>query len=537
MDHLTLPTAYASNDAPKKHPTVDGGIHTWKRFLADLGAADPETNEGRAELIEQIGLGLGARSVSLFLYEENEEHELSKSMLVWSANQGCVSQQLSQDEINRLLQVLDSGAPLTIDTTKMERVVWLPLKAGRHKAFGAIEIRKDGELPNYTSLMAINELVETSFHHARQIRRLRENVKALETIQGQLIASRNTLRALFDSSPASIYIIDLDYTLMAVNMSQADLAQRSPKVLVGEKCYNALYKRKTPCPDCLVWETMNTGETTRRLEKRWGDDGINREFEISTFPIKNDAGQIHQAFLFEEDVTERQQLQASLAQSEKLAAVGQLAAGVAHEINNPLTTILANAQLLQRKIPQQDAELQEMLELIIQGSDRASQAVRALLDFSRRERYERAPVDLNQTIQRTVRFLRHELNSRSITLDFEAAPNLPKVVASQDHLQSVWLNLILNSIDAIYPDPGRIQITTCQIDEQVQIAISDDGQGIRSEHIQRVFEPFFTTKEISHGTGLGLAVCHQIVSRHGGQIFVSSKLGEGTTFTIHLPLN
>jgi two-component system NtrC family sensor kinase len=365
---------------------------------------------------------------------------------------------------------------------------------------------------------------------------LREKIEALEAIQGQLIASRNTLRGLFDSSPASIYIVDLHYTVMAVNMSQADLAQRSPQVLVGEKCYYSLYQRKTPCPDCLVGKTMKSGETTRRMERRWDEDGSNREFEISTFPIRDDAGQIQQAFLFEEDITERQQMQASLAQSEKLAAVGQLAAGVAHEINNPLTTILANAQILQRKVPQHDAELHEMLDLIIQGSDRASQAVRALLDFSRHERYGRAPVDINQTIQRTVRFLRHELDSRSITLEFEAEKNLPVVIASQDHLQGVWLNLILNAIDAIHPGPGRIKITTCQIDDQVRITFSDDGRGIRPDHIQRVFEPFFTTKEIGHGTGLGLAVCHQIVSRHGGQIVVNSGPGEGATFSVHLPL-
>lgn len=536
MENLPLPATLASNDALKSASLFENGIYAWTRFLADLAAADPETIEGRESIVEQIGLSLGARSVSLFIYEGSEEHKLSNSKLVWSANQGCIRQQLSQDEMNRLCKVLASGDPFTTHNTRVERVVFLPLKVEGHEAIGAIEIRKDGELPNHALLITISELIERNFTHTKQILRLRENIKALQTRQGQLIVSRNTLRALFDSSPSSIYIVDFHDTLMAVNLSRADLARRSPQVLVGEKCYRALYQRESPCPDCLVGKTMKTGEITRRMERRWGEDGINLEFEISTFPIRDDADQIRQAFLFEENVTERQQLQASLAQSEKLAAVGQLAAGVAHEINNPLTTILANAQLLQRKIPRQDAELHEMLEMIIQGSDRASQAVQALLDFSRPERYERAPVDLNQTIQRTVAFLRHELDARSITLEFKAAQNLPEVVASQDHLQGVWLNLILNAIDAIHPGPGRILITTCQVDDQVQIAISDNGQGIRPEHIQRVFEPFFTTKEIGHGTGLGLAICHQIVSRHGGQIFVSSRPGEGATFTVNLPL-
>ena len=260
------------------------------------------------------------------------------------------------------------------------------------------------------------------------------------------------------------------------------------------------------------------------------------ELEISIFPIWDQDGQVEQAFLFEEDVTERQQLQSSLAQSEKLAVVGQLAAGVAHEINNPLTTILANAQLLQRSLPPEDKDNQEMVALIIQASDRASQAVRDLLDFARRERYELTPTDLNETIQRTLALIRHELGSRSITLKFDPAVDLPAVNASQDHLQGVWLNLLINAIDAIDPGPGTIHITTSRVDDSFEISVADSGQGIPPEHISRIFEPFYTTKEPGSGTGLGLSVCHQIVTRHGGKILVNSQPDEGTTFTVYLPI-
>jgi two-component system NtrC family sensor kinase len=260
------------------------------------------------------------------------------------------------------------------------------------------------------------------------------------------------------------------------------------------------------------------------------------EHEISTFPIWDNDRQVTQAFLFEEDVTERQHLQATLAQSEKLAAVGQLAAGVAHEINNPLTIILANAQLIQRNLPAGDEELLDMADLIVQATERASQAVRDLLDFSRRERYELAPIDLNETIQRTLGLISHELGTRTISLQFDPALNSPTVNASQDHLQGVWLNLLINAIDAIEQGPGVISIKTLKTGESIQVLITDDGMGIPPEEISRIFEPFYTTKEPGRGTGLGLAVCHQIVTRHGGQILVDSQPGQGTTFTIILPL-
>jgi two-component system NtrC family sensor kinase len=243
------------------------------------------------------------------------------------------------------------------------------------------------------------------------------------------------------------------------------------------------------------------------------------------------------AFLFEEDVTERQHLQATLAQSEKLAAVGQLAAGVAHEINNPLTIILANAQLIQRSLPAGDEELLDMAESIVQATERASQAVRDLLDFARRERYELAPTDLNETIHRTLGLISHELGARTISVQFDPALDLPAVNASQDHLQGVWLNLLINAIDAIEQGPGVISIKTINTGESIQVSITDDGVGIPPEKISRIFEPFYTTKEPGRGTGLGLAVCHQIVTRHRGQILVDSQPGQGTTFTIILPLS
>ncbi len=228
-------------------------------------------------------------------------------------------------------------------------------------------------------------------------------------------------------------------------------------------------------------------------------------------------------------------MQNTLVQSQRLASLGKLAAGIAHEINNPLTAIIANAQLLKRIIPK-DEEMLEMLDLISTAGDRASQVVRNLLDFSRKENYDFAPTNINDTISKTIALVQHELLSRSIELTFDPEENLPPILASYDHLQSVWLNLILNAVDAIDDDIGMISITTKKHNNEVRIIIADTGKGISQERISRIFEPFYTTKEPGHGTGLGLSVCHRTIKQHGGHILVDSQIGSGTEFTVILPV-
>jgi signal transduction histidine kinase len=185
----------------------------------------------------------------------------------------------------------------------------------------------------------------------------------------------------------------------------------------------------------------------------------------------------------------------------------------------------------------QEKEQLEMVESIIEASERATQAVRDLLDFSRSERYQVAPTDLNETIQRTLALMGPELGSRSISLQFDPTLDLPVIDASQDHLQGVWLNLLVNAIDAIGEGPGIISVKSSRDENSIKVSVTDSGHGIPEDQISRIFEPFYTTKDPGRGTGLGLSVCHQIVTRHGGQIRVNSRPGEGATFTVILPIS
>jgi two-component system, NtrC family, sensor kinase len=213
-----------------------------------------------------------------------------------------------------------------------------------------------------------------------------------------------------------------------------------------------------------------------------------------------------------------------------------LAAGVAHEINNPLTVIIANAQLLLRELSPANRDLREMTEIIIKAGKRASESVQDLLDFSRHEQVDLRPTDVNETIRRTLSLVQRELQAGSIDLIFEPDEDLPPVKGSRDQFQSVWLNLIINAKQAIEPGTGEIRISTRRVGDSVQAIVADTGHGIEPDQLGHIFEPFYTTKELGRGTGLGLSICHRIVAQHGGDIHVRSQPGIGTQFTVELPI-
>jgi len=413
-----------------------------------------------------------------------------------------------------------------------------PLRAGG-EPIGILDMlnKRGGSFTPYDQELI--SLLATSIADAVYNQRLIQQMKVvnidLKSSREELLNSRNTLRALFDNIPASLYIVDRAYALRAINRSRAKRARSRPNLLVSRCCYEALFGRIAPCTGCLVAQTFQDGTSTARALHLADAEGEPKEWEIGTYPILDEDGKVAQVVLFEEDVTERRRLEANLAQSEKLAAVGQLAAGVAHEINNPLTAVIANAQLMQRAIPP-DNDLQESVELILIAGSRAAQVVRNLLDFARKEQYRFDRTDVNETVRRTIDLVQHEVMSRSITLKFDPDPDLPRILASSDHLQGVWLNLILNAFDSFDGKPGAIKVSTRRQPREVQVVFEDNGKGIPAENLSRIFEPFFTTKLPGQGTGLGLSVCHQVIKQHNGRILVESEIGCGTKFIVVLPI-
>jgi two-component system NtrC family sensor kinase len=261
---------------------------------------------------------------------------------------------------------------------------------------------------------------------------------------------------------------------------------------------------------------------------------------VSAYPIPGKQASSARAVIVWQDKTEERRLESSLMQAGKLAAIGQLAAGVAHEINNPLTAINANAEMLKMVMPIED-ENYEAVDLIVRAGDRAAKVVRGLLDFARQEHYAFSSGKLNDSINEALQLVNYQLQSSNIEVITDYDESLPDIVASWEHLKSVWLNLLLNARDAVQtlPNGRKIELITrpAPDPDYVQIHIRDNGKGMADAEKAHIFEPFYTTKDPGKGTGLGLATCHRIIEQHGGVIEVVSQLLEGTNFIIRLPVH
>jgi two-component system NtrC family sensor kinase len=237
-------------------------------------------------------------------------------------------------------------------------------------------------------------------------------------------------------------------------------------------------------------------------------------------------------------VAEREELleqatRQQIGRSEKLASVGRLAAGVAHEINNPLTGVLAFADMLRSKENMDDQDRQD-LDLIVRETKRAREIVRGLLDFARETPSVKSCLNLNEVLGQTVRLLGKREAFQNIYIVENFAERLPPVNGDKNQLQQVFLNLCLNACEAM-PDGGTLLVGTSFAADRVVVEVTDTGCGIKKEHLDQIFEPFFTTKPVGKGTGLGLSVSYGIVRQHGGTLEVASDEGKGTTFTVSFP--
>lgn len=232
--------------------------------------------------------------------------------------------------------------------------------------------------------------------------------------------------------------------------------------------------------------------------------------------------------------------EAEVAQGEKLASIGLLASGIAHELNNPLTGVLTFTSLVRQKMPEGSRDAED-LDLVIRETKRCASIIRRLLDFAREKVPTEGYVDLNAVIEDVLRFVFNPATLQRIELKRELATDLPKVWGDADLLKQVVLNIVVNATQAI-AETGRVTVVTRRVDGAdgrplVECAISDTGCGISEAHLKRLFEPFFTTKEVGKGTGLGLSVSYGIVKAHGGTIRVESRVDEGSTFRVQLPVN
>jgi two-component system NtrC family sensor kinase len=268
-------------------------------------------------------------------------------------------------------------------------------------------------------------------------------------------------------------------------------------------------------------------EGTRRVAQ--GDLGT-----VIQVQGRHELGQLAKAFNAMTSQISETRLQ--LTQAEKLASVGRLAAGIAHEINNPLTGVLTYASLLAKHLPPEDSGSADV-EVIIRETKRCRSIIKELLDFARPAPPSRRPTDINEVVRHSLAVVMNQLSLNHVNLSLGLAEDLPEAYADANQLQQVVVNLLLNAADVVEPGTGQLRLATRLLDETfVELSVEDNGSGIRPEDLPHLFEPFFSTKG-NRGTGLGLAVTWGIVESHGGNIDVQTELGKGTTFSVRIPLH
>jgi two-component system, NtrC family, sensor kinase len=350
--------------------------------------------------------------------------------------------------------------------------------------------------------------------------------------------------AIIDSLPLSLYAIDREYRIVAWNRNRELGELGLPRGLVlGRNIFEVLTKQNREKLDREFSQVFLTGGINRIEQETVSSEGDTNHWLISKIPMRaGEHGEVTHVITVGENITQRVKADRAVARAEKLSAVGRLAAGVVHEINNPLATIAACAESLEKRIGEgafacsEDADdLREYLGLIREEAFRCKTITNGLLDFSRLRAGQRAPVDMNQLIKGAARLVTHQQRGDAIQIEIEAQANIPMVSGDMGQLQQAVVALATNAIDAM-PDGGTLTLRAIHKGSRVLVQVTDTGNGIAPENMTKIFDPFFTTKDVGKGTGLGLAVCYGILSDHGGRLDVRSSIGVGTTFTITLPV-
>src|ERR1044072_4767480 len=355
-------------------------------------------------------------------------------------------------------------------------------------------------------------------------------------------AQKRFIEAIVDSLPLSLYAIDREYRVAAWNRNRelGELGIPRGSVL-GKNVFEVLTRQPRDVLEEEFARVFESGEIERIEQETPSVKGDIRHWVISKIPMWADnTGNVSHVITVGEEITDRVEANRAIARAEKLAAVGRLAAGVVHEINNPLATISACAESLEVRAaegafsasPEVD-DLKEYLALIRSETFRCKSITDNLLNFSRLRSGNWAPVEMAKIVSSSARLLEHQKRKNNIEIKMKHSDGLPPVNGDEGKLQQAVIALVSNAIDAM-GDSGVLTIVGRNEDDKVKVEVNDSGVGIPQETLAKIFEPFFTTKEIGRGTGLGLAVCYGILTEHGGTLDVQSTVGVGTTFTITL---
>ncbi len=376
---------------------------------------------------------------------------------------------------------------------------------------------------------------------------LRQKLEELQIANMDSEQNRLEIAAILDGITDIMMVLSDELCIISVNhVFREVLGIEHPE---GRYCYEIFRDEDTPCPECPAHRAFVTDSVCRetaifRIRDR------NLQFEMVASPIIDPSKDERRILIFKRDVTMEKEYQAKFYQAEKMATVGMLAAGVAHEVNNPLASISGFAEGIQRRISRMDIQpspdledINDYVDTILKECFRCRDIVRTLLTFSRPVFSGFSPVCLNAVAMDTLKLLNSHLKEKGLNIVMEThlAPSLPHISGDEPQLKQVLLNLLINAIDAVDQagrGGGTISILTYPTeDEGVGLEVVDTGCGIPKENLDKLFEPFFTTKAVGKGIGIGLSTCYGIVKEHQGEIQVFSEPKKGSRFIVKLPSN
>ncbi len=366
------------------------------------------------------------------------------------------------------------------------------------------------------------------------------NQIAIYCQDGALFAEVNRAKseweATFKAVRDVIVVIDPELRVLRANQAALEFCALPVQKVLGRKyCDVFCAADDSQCTKCFFYKVLETG-TTVSSQIRLEDGQV---MEIYGYPASQVGNEELGVVVYMRNITDRLKMQVQLLQAARLAALGEMAAGVAHELNTPLAVIIGDAQLLNRTTSKDDQQ-HKLLEDIINCGLRCKRIVRGLLAFSRQEQYVFEPISLNEVVEESLKLVAYYIKTGNITIEQELDGQLATIEGNPQQLEQVVVNLLLNARQAFDGDQGeehKIQIKTGyeRSRDQVYIKVTDNGQGIPQDILPKIFDPFFTSKGVGKGTGLGLSVSLGIIQKHGGTIAVDSDPGKGATITVYLP--
>jgi len=361
-------------------------------------------------------------------------------------------------------------------------------------------------------------------------RRSREITEQLEVIS----RSKQEWQMTFDSITDLISIHDRDFRIIRANKAFAEHFQLTPQELMKKKCYELFHGTFAPIGNCPHRKSI---QEQRPITEEVADPRTGRIFQVSTYPYHSPEGDFQGSVHIAKDVTDIRDKEMRLIMSERLAALGQMSSGIAHEINNPLASIAGCAEGLLAKVRKgqySPALFEEYLTIIQEEVLRSKSITTGMLSFVRKTAYEKKEVLLSAVLDKTLEIISFQGRLRDVEIVKEYGDDVPPIHVSEGELRQVLLVIITNALDAM-ADQGRLTVGTSSDNDTVKIRIADTGPGIPQEIMTKIFDPFFTTKSERGGTGLGLSIVHRIVTNHGGAIDVVSEPDKGAEFIITLP--